>query len=642
MNHKTIAPKYILAFTLLISTVAAAPVANFTVNPQEGEAPLQVKFNASSSHAPNSTITNYYWDLTGDGEINSEKKVAEYTYFSFETFQTSLTVEDKEGREHTTYQNIKVKEPDDKAILKPEVTEIEEGYGYFEALAGRYINETFTCKDTEVSVEIDGITYSLGESRDGYCYHSREIRLSPGTHNATFRANYPEETKEEHALVKIKGKEPKLTVYSPTKNLTKMEHTELLIEAQATRGGIELEGNYTAHLNSESVELTKTSARTYSGKINVGKQGNKTLNVTFQDPHEQWKLQKQFNIEVTPEGGELPRMTLLYPTERTEIHKNDSLPMGIELIGKNGLPKQDEVINYTIKRYGDIVDQGKMHQQHYLYTKSHKFSEAGEHTIEFKWENIKREIGVRVGPEEEIPEEKKLQINTITPKPSIYEAGNDIIILTVLTKQEEFIDGANVSYIFNKKPPLTDLTPEGGEYTGVLTNIPKGRNTLTIKAEYDGETARETFSFQVTDNYLQAELKEPSPDETINVSEGIPITLTAKVIDQNNVPTANAEVEMYITTPTGKRSKTTATQQPGGIYESHYYPDTTGEHEIKIASNKPNYVPDETTETIQIQIEKEETKIQEIIAGTDIELLFKVALGLAIVILLLAIMTRAL
>ena len=76
------------------------PTAAFTVDVTEGNAPLEVRFDASSSTDPDGRIVSYAWDF-GDGNTGSGQIVT-HTYETPGAYTPSLTVTDDRGATHTT------------------------------------------------------------------------------------------------------------------------------------------------------------------------------------------------------------------------------------------------------------------------------------------------------------------------------------------------------------------------------------------------------------------------------------------------------------------------------------------------------------------------------------------------------------
>lgn len=86
-----------------------APTASFTVQPNEGEAPLTVSFNAAASAPGEGSITSYSWQF-GDGSTARGVQV-QNTYQEAGSFQPRLTVTNSAGLTSTTTRAVTATPP---------------------------------------------------------------------------------------------------------------------------------------------------------------------------------------------------------------------------------------------------------------------------------------------------------------------------------------------------------------------------------------------------------------------------------------------------------------------------------------------------------------------------------------------------
>jgi PKD repeat protein len=92
-----------------ISPPNQSPIASFTANPNSGEVPLDVGFDASASNDPDGTIVSWDWDF-GDGGTGSGVSIL-HQYTAVGGYTATLTVTDDDGALTTTTATITVTEP---------------------------------------------------------------------------------------------------------------------------------------------------------------------------------------------------------------------------------------------------------------------------------------------------------------------------------------------------------------------------------------------------------------------------------------------------------------------------------------------------------------------------------------------------
>lgn len=86
------------------------PTASFTVEPDEGYAPLTVTVNAAASSDPDGEIVSYWWDFA-DGTALVSGQLSDHVYSEVGVFAISLTVEDDRGATSIATMTVTVLEP---------------------------------------------------------------------------------------------------------------------------------------------------------------------------------------------------------------------------------------------------------------------------------------------------------------------------------------------------------------------------------------------------------------------------------------------------------------------------------------------------------------------------------------------------
>jgi PKD repeat protein len=91
--------------------VGEPPAASFTVSPNPAQSGQQVTLNGSESVDPDGTITNYEWDLDGNGSFETNtgsNPVATTSYPTARSVEPRLRVTDNDGNQSTTTRSLTV------------------------------------------------------------------------------------------------------------------------------------------------------------------------------------------------------------------------------------------------------------------------------------------------------------------------------------------------------------------------------------------------------------------------------------------------------------------------------------------------------------------------------------------------------
>ncbi|UCF10124.1 MAG: PKD domain-containing protein [Candidatus Bipolaricaulota bacterium] len=107
-GHGTLVVVALLAVVVLTgcALLNRPPLASFSASPITGEAPLEVRFDATASSDPDGGLLTFTWSF-GDGQSGFGDVVA-HTYSSTGQFTAELTVVDEHGAQATSYQTILV------------------------------------------------------------------------------------------------------------------------------------------------------------------------------------------------------------------------------------------------------------------------------------------------------------------------------------------------------------------------------------------------------------------------------------------------------------------------------------------------------------------------------------------------------
>lgn len=96
-------------YSTIVSIATQAMNARFTADPQSGEAPLEVEFDASESTHPAGRIDRYLWDLTGDGLFDdAEGIIVTHTFERAGVHTVTLQVVSTTGETAFTERDVEV------------------------------------------------------------------------------------------------------------------------------------------------------------------------------------------------------------------------------------------------------------------------------------------------------------------------------------------------------------------------------------------------------------------------------------------------------------------------------------------------------------------------------------------------------
>jgi len=99
--------------TKLVSVIDVKAVADFTMTPDTGPAPLTVAFDASPSSSPAGDITGYEWDFKGQNNFrDGSGKTVNYTFNGEGDYDVKLRITDNTGNSAIAEKKITVTGPD--------------------------------------------------------------------------------------------------------------------------------------------------------------------------------------------------------------------------------------------------------------------------------------------------------------------------------------------------------------------------------------------------------------------------------------------------------------------------------------------------------------------------------------------------
>lgn len=133
-RDKTTAEEFKDQYSVTVTIANQTLTASFTANPQSGEAPLKVDFDASTSVDPDATIARYEWDFNNDGDFSDAAGVkTTNTFEKIGIYKVSLRIVSTTGRYNIGNKEIKVDEsqnPKPVITIEDEPDHLVAGFNY--------------------------------------------------------------------------------------------------------------------------------------------------------------------------------------------------------------------------------------------------------------------------------------------------------------------------------------------------------------------------------------------------------------------------------------------------------------------------------------------------------------------------------
>ncbi len=158
-KDKTSGEEFEDIYSVIVSIADQALSAIFTADPQSGEAPLEVEFDAAASADPDGKITAYDWDLDEDGEYDDAEGIkATHTFDKIGIYTVSLRITNSLGDYEESEKEIKVVKAEEPTAL---ITILEEPENFIKG-----VNYVFKADEsTSPNGSIDAYEWDFGDGK---------------------------------------------------------------------------------------------------------------------------------------------------------------------------------------------------------------------------------------------------------------------------------------------------------------------------------------------------------------------------------------------------------------------------------------------------------------------------------------------
>lgn len=170
-------------YTTTVSIENMALSAIFKAEPQSGEAPLEVSFDASGSAAPDGTIEKYEWDFIGNSEYkDGTGKTIKHTFGKIGKYKVSLRVTSTTGKSNTSEKEIEVLESITPAAV---ITVVDEPKSF--ALGQSYVFNADASTSPNGNINKYSWTFSDNPSKPETTKTVSHIFKAPGTQQVNLK-----------------------------------------------------------------------------------------------------------------------------------------------------------------------------------------------------------------------------------------------------------------------------------------------------------------------------------------------------------------------------------------------------------------------------------------------------------------------
>lgn len=311
--------------------------ASFIANPDSGEIPLIVEFDATSSFDPDGEIVSYEWDFDEDGRYDdAEGEIVEYEFTQEGTYEVSLRVTDNNGESTTTSEII---EAGSIGGLRAIITApVKEGASY-------YVDEKY---------EFEG---DLSQIREGKIV-KYEWDLGDGNSKTSKSVSHSYERAGTYELV--------LTIYDADGNkdetileIIVMEEGSpplVIIETDVTSGPVPLKVNFDASESSDPEDDIVEYEWDFDNDGRVDETGD-TAVYTYQKIGDY-----EARLILTDSVGNISESTVLIQVTEQGIQavleaniSNGEVPLTVQFNASGSSYKEGSIVSYEIN-FGDGSD----------------------------------------------------------------------------------------------------------------------------------------------------------------------------------------------------------------------------------------------------------------------------------------------
>ncbi|GEM_PF-6091576 len=629
-----------LLLLVLLSSVALGLTADFSYNPIGGSAPLKVNFIGSSDTAN----IQYEW-IYGDGTTDIGQSVTHI--FTTPGIYNVTFIADAGTNTSSISKNITILPGTSDTTLQPSCSGQADKYGFvrFNAMVTYYQNGANYCANTNVVVSIGGLQITLLPSQS--CVYSRYVQLPNGVYTPTFLANYPSGQKQVTCSMAVtSGGEASLLVYAPKNGNIYRTGDNVQLQASVVQNNQNiLNGSMQAQLsngsgNLQTVTMTSDQYGTFSGGLTLSVPDGQYI-ITFAaskggTTYAQNNIMIVVNNSADVQTTNGAKINIIYPLNNQKFNANGSTIIEAQFIDSNQRSISNAVITADIIKNGQVVDTVNLDEKAYSYKKIYQFTSAGQYSIRVTGTKspytAQGSVSLIVGEASEIASSANFTVQILAPQSDTYAKGSTILFRARVRQDTTPIAGANVTLDVNGADYLMNYD-RFGDYTYSVGPLPVNNYEAKVVAAYGNFLAEDSVLFSVSEHGLKINLQAPKESDEFVMKSGDAVNVSVDVVDEFGSTASGVLVAGSVIDSAGRISQLQLFQDvKDGFYKTTFFPVERGQYKMTLTASKLGFVGaiSESKFTVQLQ-----TGIFGL--NTNLETLLTIVIGLAIIILLIAI-----
>ena len=521
--------------------------------------------------------------------------------------------------------------------------ELQAYAGYFDA------SMNFYCYNTNVSVSVAGTDYAMDQLYT--CDYVRLLQLPIGQYDIAYNAVYPDfESQTVQCQLNVTlSKSLNLVVYGLKSGDSFKPNAIAHIETVAVLDDRNVDAAISAKLMQgttvvRDITLTKDVLGTTIGNIllNVS-EGQYSISILA--AYENLSVQKEIAVIVNSTQGAVYNISglnvLVLEPENIVYPEDSDLNLQVELQDENRGIVSGASVKADVYKGSEKIDTVQLKPAMWFYQGTYLFEDTGEYRVVFTatkgYSTATSSVNFVLGNVSEISKAVNFTVKIISPLSSVYMRDSIMTAKVKLTKDEEPVANASVLLMLDGQQ-ITMRYDRFGEYLASIGPLDEGDYEMKIIATKDDLVAQDKVTFMVSRHILNIDTISPYYNQEFSLKEADALRVKAIVLDEDGDVVSGALVIAKIMEPDGKAVQMQLFQDKvTGDYSANFYlSKLDGTYELTVEASKAGYVSMYKDSQFSVTFEKEQVQIFS--QWVTVENLLYIVLGVAILILLAAIL----